>query len=247
MTRAFDEAAHMIAVPLGWLAWTLSSRRRWHRVELGLMLWGLFCTIRIVSRADLPHLATVTTPMMVVFPAILGRGVGGSRRQTTAALIVGALLIVLLRPAPARLTGIVDGSGRPLHEVVNERGRFLFAGGRQAERARRVLRRIEDSSRPGDPIFVTAWNAPPFYAWTGRRNPTRYDSMIDLFLRPGAQADEICADLAQDPPRMIVHQPRLAFGRGQSFETMAPGLVACLADSFDEVERIGPWRVLVPG
>ena len=55
--------------------------------------------------------------------------------------------------------------------------------------------------------------SPAFYALTGRRNPTRYDTIVDLHLRPSREKQvEVCASLLRGGPDIEIEAILTAAG-----------------------------------
>jgi hypothetical protein len=93
-------------------------------------------------------------------------------------------------------------------------------------------------------VFVTPWNAPPLYALTRRRNPTYYDSLIDLTHRPTEEKQRlVCAGLLAHGTRLVVHRPGWSTG-SNSFERACPLIDACLRDNYEPFRQAGPFWVL---
>ncbi len=63
-------------------------------------------------------------------------------------------------------------------------GKLLFESESEATSVNSAIEFINKNTHEGDYIFVTPWFVPPFYALTNRKNPTYYDSVIDLIVRP---------------------------------------------------------------
>lgn len=246
--QAVDEIVHLLLlflVPVAWMTLRLREGDLANRTAVdALVLWSLFSAVRIIARADLPHLTQTTAPLLIACTAALATALRTCRGKRGIQVLALFFLVLACRP-------LVDVAGDLLTApsriaVSTERGRFTLASEAGAAKVRQLLHIIESSSRPGEPIFVTAWSAPPLYAWTNRSNPTRFDSMIKFVFGHEQDMDTFCRALVNASPRVVIHQPQLQFGDQLDLKSRAPGLLACLDENFVRKAIIGQLEILAP-
>jgi hypothetical protein len=244
------------ALGLAWLEWRRRARRQpgpWRAEDaavFALFAWGCLVFFRGYTRGTLSKLSHATTPwfLVLVFLWSCARGNRGAPARAAAALALASILAfgqhwiaVTLREVGSRLD--------PGEAIDAPYGRLFIRDERRALAAKRLVEIVTTHTSEDDFIFVTPTDAPPLFALTRRRNPTRYDSLIDLVYRPSEAAQrEICAQLVEKRTALVVHSPDWGFGSdpGLRFARAAPILEACIRENFTAFAEVGRSEVLRP-
>jgi hypothetical protein len=219
---------------------------------LAFLVWGGLVFIRGYTRGPLSRLSHATTPWFFVLVFLWSQFRALSRTSGTplSRAAAGGLLLVILGfgqhwiAVSLRQVGSALDSGEA---VVSPYGTLFVSDEEDALAAKALVRIVLAESSADDYLFVTPKQAPPLYALTRRRNPTRFDSLVDLVYRPSDDKQrEICLDLADKRPALVVHTPQWGFGRDPAlqFENSCPLLNACIAASFEPFEQVGRFQVL---
>ena len=155
-------------------------------------------------------------------------------------------------PAPLLFlahTGFASVKPHYHYEVSTEYGTLLFQNESEAIDVNDVISFINKNTDEGDYIFVTPWFAPPFYALTDRKNPTYYDSLIDLVARPSDEKQiKVCNDLLNKDTKLIIHYADWGFDNKEELQFLnaCPILQRCIEDNFKLVEKYGHYWIYVP-
>jgi hypothetical protein len=245
---------HVVPFLAGGLYWY--SRRKGivprdlsHEGLLFFLLWGGLTFIRgFVRGGNTTALIQSATPLYLVLILLLrpllkcaraSRTVGASLAAASAV----AALIGLGQWAVVLTVNEGLAFGRPGHRVVAPYGTLVFADPNQAAEIQSLIGAVVENTAEGDYVFVTPWNAPPLYALTRRRNPTYYDSLIDLTHRPSElKQRKVCEALLAHETRLVVHRPGWATG-SNSFERACPLMDECLRENFEPFRQAGPFSV----
>ena len=97
-----------------------------------------------------------------------------------------------------------------------------------------------------DHVFVIPWSAPAIYALTRRRNPTYYDSTIDLFYRPSEEKQrQVCEALLAKEARLIIGRADLPGAGWDSIgkQTRLPLIDDCIAEHYERFSESGRFCV----
>lgn len=101
---------------------------------------------------------------------------------------------------------------REHYPVTTPQGQLWLSNPAEARTWQSVFDLIEKHSGKDDYMFVTTWESPPLYALTGRRNPTRFDSIIDVMaLSTEEKQETIIRDLRAHSTAVLVHDPDFCF------------------------------------
>ena len=117
----------------------------------------------------------------------------------------------------------------------------------EAQDINSVIKFIKNNSKDGDYIFVTPWYSPAFYALTNRKNPTYYDSLIDLVARPNAAKQEkLCNDLLSKNTKIVIHYYAWGFDnkmRERQFQNTCPIIKYYIFNNYELVQRYGHYWI----
>jgi hypothetical protein len=109
-----------------------------------------------------------------------------------------------------------------------------------------LLAAVLEQTAEEDRVFVVPWSAPAIYALTRRRNPTYYDSTIDLFYRPSEDNQrQVCQALLAKEPRLVIGRADLP-GAGWDWLGKAaqlPVLDACIDEHYERIGESGRFSV----
>lgn len=258
--------AHLFPLILGGIWLSLSPlRQRLFRgavrrpqsvAELALLvslLWGAATFVRSVTRGGTPNqLSQSTAPWCLALVVLTWKAVEEYRRQPARRTgFVAATALVATLGLGQR--AIVDSAEiwrlREIAScsVVTAGGTLYYDDSARAAEAQGLVDAIECETAPGDFLFVTPDEAPPLYALTGRRNPTRYDSVIDLVYRPTPEKQRAVAQaLCDTRTRLVIHRPDSDYGGNRQLgavESGCPLIADSLRRHFEPVREVGRFTV----
>ncbi|MCD6572827.1 MAG: hypothetical protein J7K95_01865 [Thermoplasmata archaeon] len=220
-------------------------------VLLFFLLWGMFTFPKALGRSDMSHLAHSITPLFFLLIFLLRKSIEKIEENKTSLgkfITYGFVVITFLLLVSVPLFLVQTGFAlvRPHYEVSTKYGTLLFQNESEAIDVNNVISFINKNTDEGDYIFVTPWFAPPFYALTNRRNPTYYDSLIDLVARPSDEKQiRVCNDLLKKDTKLIIHFTDWGFDNKEErqFLNTCPILQRCIEDNFELVERHGRYWI----
>ncbi|MGQ0634801.1 MAG: glycosyltransferase family 39 protein [Planctomycetaceae bacterium] len=214
------------------------------------LLWGGFGFVRgYSSGGNTCQLIQATTPLYFVLVFLLRPLLERARTSKRlnarlAALTAVTLVATLAQVAPAETLAHLAKLKTGRHPIVAPHGTLMAAAADYASDMQGLIDEVLRRTEPGERIFVTAWSAPPLYALTGRRNPTYYDSLVDLCHRPSDEKQRrVCRELLSSPTQLVVHRAGWQFS-SQRFEKACPLIDACLREHFEPVAQCGPHCIL---
>lgn len=222
-------------------------------VMILFLLWGVSVFPKALGRSDIDHLRVslmALFPLLVFFVWKIGAQFQCNGRMVNASIkycLLGAIAITLLGGCYNLFYNNISSLSmlwRGSKPVSTEYGHIILDKD-QSE----LVKSIEKYSNDGDYIFVTAWSAPPLYALTNRRNPTYYDSLIDLIARPSeAKQRGVCNALLSKDTKLVIHQADFGFDNKDelTFANTCPILQKCIDDNFTIVERYDDYLVYLP-
>lgn len=228
----------------------LVPRGRTEGAILFFLLWGCLTFVRAFLRGgSLVPLLQAATPLYVVM-ILLTRPMLIHARETRslASRVAAASLLTGFVGLLQWIAGLNAHAALSLHQptyaAVAPYGTIRFAEQEQAASVQKLIDAVLENSAEGDYLFVTAWDAPPLYALTRRRNPTYYDSLIDLVHRPSEQRQrQVCEALLSRETGLVVHRPGWSVG-SKTFEETCPLIDRCERQHFAPFQSAGPFSVL---
>jgi len=223
-------------------------------IVLFFLFWGMFTFPKALGRSDICHLALSITPLFFLLIFLLQKSIEKIEENKTSfgkfityGLVVITFLLLVSVPLFLVQTGFV--LVRPHYEVSTKYGTLLFQNESEAININDVIRFINKNTDEGDYIFVTPWFAPPFYALTNRKNPTYYDSLIDLVARPSDEKQKrVCNEILNKDTKLIIHYADWGFDNKPELQFLStcPILQRCIEDNFELVEKYGRYWIYVP-
>ena len=218
------------------------------------LTWGIFSLPKAFGRSDLMHLATATTPLFFVVVMLIRKSMRQDKSLRNPMFkFISATLITLccfsLLSFPAQLKNYYDFYKNYRYEVRSGSGRLYFNTAEDADNANKVISYIKANTGSNDYIFVTYWYAPPLYALTNRKNPSFYDSLIDVVARPSeSKQNSICDDLTRKHTKLIIHNRDWGFDdkADLQFSYACPVLQKFIDANYKMVEHFGKYEIYAP-
>lgn len=211
------------------------------------LLWWLFTFPKALGRSDIQHLIHSILPLFFLLIFFLKKSLQLNYNATFAKYSVLIITFLLITTIPLSMSDKVNGiKARSYFEVVASHGKLLVANKSIAKDINNTINFINKNTKEGDYIFVTPWSAPPFYALTNTKNPTYYDSLIDVIIRPSDEKQKnICADLLDKDTKLIIHYSDWGFDGKKEFQFLnaCPVLHKCIEDNFQFKKKYGIWRI----
>jgi hypothetical protein len=261
-TQLLDAASMALRLFLPFLlggaaVWALASRQLTPRdaaICLLLLIWLAGILPKALGRSDAAHFVHAWFPAYLLLPFLRTRANAVFDHRMARLCWVSGLtaLALVLTVDDVRFT---QSRWRWLHApyytVQTPMGAVTALDEGEAERVRALVAEVERTTAVGEPIFVIPWGAPPLYALTKRINPTYYDSLIDVMVRPSLQKQErLCAELRQARPKLIVHYTDLSsgFDHRSDFEwrRAAARLQQCIENAYALAEVFGSYAIYWP-
>ncbi|OGD63269.1 hypothetical protein A2160_02065 [Candidatus Beckwithbacteria bacterium RBG_13_42_9] len=207
------------------------------KIMLWLWLWGILLLPKAFNVGDLGHLSYANTPFLLLLTCLPTTTFTqqNKHKKTTlnfGILILAGLIVFLILPIRSQL----KTSLRQNYPVVTAQGTVYLETESAAQNLANTLKFINQNSAANEPIFVTSWYSCPLYALTGRKNPSYYDSLIDLVIRPTViKQTSICHDLLKAKTKLIIDGPDWGFGDNPKFKFLEnnPLLHQCIEDNFE--------------
>lgn len=223
-------------------------------VVLFFLLWGMFTFPKALGRSDMSHLAHSIVPLFFLLLFLLQKSIEkfeANKNLLEKFITYGFVIttLLLLIPAPFFFVNSGYALAKPHYEVSTKYGTLLLSYESEAKDVNAVIGFINKNTEQGDYIFVTPWFAPPFYALTNRKNPTYYDSLIDLVARPSDEKQiKICNDLLNKDPKLIIHYADWGFDNKEELQFLntCPILQRCIENHFELVGKYGHYWIYVP-
>ena len=218
---------------------------------LYFFIWGIVTFPKSFGRPDMGHLAYALTPLMMALIVMLFeidfRNKVKFNFQIVIKSILSICMVFLLLSIPIFIIDSVVLLLKPKAEVKTEAGAFYMTNIGEAQDINSVIKFIKNNSKDGDYIFVTPWYSPAFYALTNRKNPTYYDSLIDLVARPNAAKQEkLCNDLLSKNTKIVIHYYAWGFDnkmRERQFQNTCPIIKYYIFNNYELVQRYGHYWI----
>ncbi|MBM2814011.1 MAG: hypothetical protein HW421_773 [Ignavibacteria bacterium] len=178
-------------------------------IALSLLLWGLISLPRGFGRSDGAHISTSSAPHLIMFWYLsvfyFGRNKESLLRGINRLFIGGTLSLMsltLLIP----VFNFVYLKKNPQIIINTKHGTLFYPNKTYASDVAAVIDFIEKNTKKDEFIFVTPWDAPPLYLLTERKNPTYFDSLNDLIVRPSKEKQlKVISDIIKHNTKVIIH------------------------------------------
>jgi len=220
---------------------------------LFFLLWGSLTLIRPLTRGGhSQQLSQAVTPLFFVLVFLL-RPIWGHWRATKtfgAGLVAWAALAALVGVAHRAVTVSMQQAVVTIrhksHSVAAPYGTLAFNDQKRAAELQGLIAAVLENAAEEDHVFVIPWNAPAIYALTRRRNPTYYDSTIDLLYRPSDEKQrQVCDALLAKETRLIIGTVEL---RGAGWDPInkrerLPLIDACIEKHYERFRESGRFCV----
>lgn len=216
------------------------------------LLWGELNFVRSFSAGGrFDQMLAAVTPMYfaLVFllrPVIATPNYSKGRLAWLAAGCAGIVVAGAAQRIPLETLRQLAQFRHVGHVVTAPHGALVADREEAARNTQRLVDAVLRESAEDDCIFTTGWKTPPLHALTGRRNPTYYDSLIDLCYRPSeARQREVCAALLSQKARLVVHQQNWRIQTvDTTFDAACPLIADCLEEHFEPCARVGELTLL---
>jgi hypothetical protein len=179
-------------------------------IFLLFFLWGISMFPKGLGRSDLSHISPCITPflMFIWYIFLKYKSVNNKKYSKILKYISTSVILLLTLIVTVPIESYIQLRRYPPIYLETPHGSIYFSSQAEVDHFSNVLKLIDNYTKEGEYIFVTPWLSPPLYALTGRKDPTYYDSMNDLIVRPSVDKQiKICQDLASHNTRIIVHDP----------------------------------------
>lgn len=226
-----------------------NETRRW--MLLFFLCWGGLTFVRAFSRGGpLEPLSQAATPYFFAI-VLLGQMLWENRGRTKTALSWGLSLTAVMLIASIAQAAIVQTLERiatlrlPNYPVTAPHGTLVYHDSEKAEDIQKLLDHVLNRTTEADCIFVVPWNAPAIYALTGRRNPTFYDSNIDLFYRPTDEKQEqVCRALQEHNVKLIIGRSDMPGAAWDGYRQQQLAIVDAFIDAhYERTTEIGFFSI----
>lgn len=234
----------LISISL-WYFWSKKLKNYEKIIVLFFLLWGIL-TLPKALTLDMSHLTPSLTPLFFLLVFFFQK----SSKYDNKILKYGLffVILILLTSVPLFLGKIVVCLKICSFEVSAPGGTLLFFNELEAKEVNEVIHFVNKNTDEGDYIFVVGWEAPPFYALTNRRNPTYYDSLIDVEARPSEEKEKnICNNLLKKNVKLIIYYASFESDK-KEFTTLnsLPILQTCIKDNFELVKKQEYCQIYLP-
>lgn len=231
-----------------------------HKTILLLLLsWSLITYIGAWNVSNIYHIARPALVACIILILLLyfERYTPSTAPSKERIIFLKLIIVILLLYIPI----FIGRMKNPSSEVYTPYGSLHYLGAQQqtdkaimylydekkenSSDVQSIIQFIQNHTDNDDYIFVTPWDAPPFYALTNRKNPTYYDSMIDVLYRPDtAKQEKICSDLLSKNTKVIVHVSDRYKDRHE-FKYKCPIIQRCIDENFKKVQTYDNYRIYV--
>lgn len=212
-----------------------------------LLLWGFFSIPKGLGRADLAHVAPSAAPMLLLIYYIYTR-IKSKQEYKLISKFSIVIISIMFFQVFYPILNIAQIVAKPLSYVETPNGNLVFKAHEEAEEVSRMIDYINKNTNKNDYIFVTPWTAPPLYVLTGRRNPTRYDSMNDPVVRPDSLKElQICNDLQKHRTKLIVHNENWDYDQKSNlrFKNACPKINNFIKSNYIKVRQFAWYDIYI--
>lgn len=132
------------------------------------------------------------------------------------------------------------------YQIITATGNFMTTNATLAQSTNQTIRYITSQTKQNDYIFNTQSES-AFYVFTNRRNPTYYDSLIDLMLRPSTDKQAaVCNDIISKHTKAIIHMANDNTTDREGFAKQLSLLENCITSNFKLAEKFGSNWIYIP-
>ncbi|MBI3794473.1 MAG: hypothetical protein HY280_07060 [Nitrospinae bacterium] len=206
-------------------------------------VWVLAAFPKALGRSDLNHVAQSVTPMYFFFAAYMAHFSLADQKAVGAykyfpRILMAGVAILLVFDVEKFFEHSINNVFRQRQIVQTPRGRLEFTDLALAGEVNEIISAIEAKSKEGDYIFVAPWSLPPLYAMTNRKNPTYYDSMMDIEVRPALwKENSVCSSILEKNAKIAVLSAPEKSPMGASGARPMQIIEKCVEGNFSLVRR----------
>lgn len=222
-------------------------------IALFFFLWVAAAFPKALGRSDINHVAQSVTPMYFFFAAYIGHFSGSGQKDIGVdkwilRILATAALLLFAHDTHKFFEHAINNLFKQNQPVQTSYGKFLLADPALAAEINTIIVDIQSETKEGDYMFIAPWDLPPMYAMTHRKNPTYYDSMMDIEVRPARWKEEaVCAALIEKDARLAVLStpgPKRGISQTDSLRPMQI-IEKCVEDNFSLLRRSARFMVYV--
>ncbi|NMC36317.1 hypothetical protein GYA49_04705 [Candidatus Beckwithbacteria bacterium] len=193
-----------------------------------LLIWGTLVFLKSIRKPDPEHLVYANSIFLLLFIYIFSK-----LKTSKLKSLMNIVIIIFLMRLYVFAFHYYFNFRIPQYNVTAKFGTLQVSNEYEAKKLQSVIRFIEQNSSRNDYILNTLFYSPPFYAMTGRKNATYYDSLIDLFTNKNFQKEKmICNQILNSNTKLVIHNPKWKFGDRGEFDQQLPILQKCIDQNF---------------
>ncbi|MCX6146377.1 MAG: glycosyltransferase family 39 protein [Candidatus Kapabacteria bacterium] len=215
--------------------------------SLTLLIWSYISFAKGLGRTDLSHLAPALAPLLMLFVYIFTQipksnsKVFSKTFRKTVSFVLIVSLVLFLYPIQGIFKQIYSKNCNVIfyNQVIRCRDKST------TEDTQRLVNLIYKNTNEYDYIFVTNWGAPPLYAISNRLNPTYFDSMNDLIVRPSLEKESrIINSLEKTKTKLIIHGHWGYDGKAnQQIQTTCKLLESYIIENYRLIDVFGEYQI----
>jgi len=210
-------------------------------IVLMFFLWGFFTLPKAVLGGDMSHLGSSTTQLLIPL-VFFTKNLDKKMKR----LLIVIIIIVLLSIPSFFLKKFLNLTAVH-YKISTDYGYILLNDKNVAESVNKTIKFILNFTDKNDYIFVTSYDSPPIYVLTNRKNPTYYDSLVDVTSRPTLEKqNKICSDLITKNTKLIIYSDfYLDDIKNVSFSQKCKILEKCIKENFHLIEKYGNIEIYI--
>ncbi len=221
---------------------------------LFFVLWGIFSFPKGYAIPDRAHLSVAVTPLLFGFVLFVKRYCNfktdrAKVLQNIVCFLAYLSVILLLISTPLFIgVSLINGFSSNQYEINAPEEKIFINNKERAAESNLLIKFVEDNSEKGDYIFVSPFDTPPLYMFTQRKNPTYYDSTIDLLTNDSSSEEKqknICDDISSKKTKLIIHSDCLLEMWGKCKSNL-PILERCINESYSLNRSYGKYKLYLP-
>lgn len=173
-------------------------------IKIFFVIWGICYLPYALNLSGNDHIVQAFLPFLIVLCLYIYEAYFITR-PTYLKYLAGFCVLIVTITATSRVYLVYKPMSENKYLLQTETGSLVFID----EHAYRTFRDMTDvilaNTKKGEYIFSLCWKSPPFYALTERKNPTYYDSPVDLLLQPAALKQQtIINDLKRTETKLVL-------------------------------------------
>lgn len=208
---------------------------------------------KALGRSDIAHVAPSVVPLLFFLMYITKSIINEKKLESVKKKIIVyssiPIIIIMLFTVISPISKLITLAQHQIKYVKTQHGLVSFKSNEDAESFKMVMDYIQKNTTKDDYIFVTPWDAPAVYALTDRKNPSYYDSLNDLIVRPSTEKQQkLCQDIASHNTKVIIHNPDWGYDNKpeQQFRVACGILQDFIVNNYELVQQYGVYSIYIP-